>query len=59
MYELLIKGKRKKLCEQKITNVLQHCADGLKLIEREFPDSGIGDTQTDEEIVAELYDMIH
>ena len=44
MYALLIKGKRKKLCEKKITDTLRHCADGLKLIEREFPDLGIGDT---------------
>lgn len=42
-----------------ITNALRKCADEIKKIEKKYPNVGIGDTATDEEIADVFYGMIH
>jgi len=48
-----------KAAEKAIVTLIKNFNTGLKKIEKKYPDVGIGDTVTDEEITTVLYDHIH
>lgn len=47
------------IVEKLVTDALKKCANEIKKIATDNPDSGIGDTSTDEAIIEMLYGMIH
>ena len=48
-----------KAAEKAIVTLIKNFNTGLKKIEKKYPDVGIGDTVTDEEITTVLYEHIH
>ena len=46
-------------CTREITELIKDFAKNLKKLEKKYPTLGIGDTQTDEGIVEEIYNEIH
>lgn len=46
-------------CRKEIAKLNKEYAKKLKAIEKQYPNCGIGDTQTDELIVNDLYSRIH
>jgi hypothetical protein len=42
-----------------IKNVLKEATEKISKLQSKYPDSGIGDTDTDEEIASDLYNMLH
>ena len=45
--------------DKRIHSILKICADQLKQLRKQYPSAGIGDTHTDESIIAQLYSYIH
>ena len=45
--------------EREIMELIKQFSSRLKQIKNRYPDSGIGDTETDELIVEEIYNQIH
>ena len=45
--------------EREIMELIKQFSSGLKQIKNRYPDSGIGDTETDELIIEEIYNQIH
>ena len=48
-----------KAAEKAIVTLIKNFNTGLKKIEKKYPNVGIGDTVTDEEITTVLYEYIH
>lgn len=46
-------------CELEIDSLVAAFVDGLKRVQNKYPEAGIGDTATDEEIASQLYTEIH
>ena len=42
-----------------IKDALKHASNKIAEIKKKYPDSGIGDTDTDEEIASDFYNMVH
>ena len=45
--------------EKEIMDLIRQFSSGLRQIKNRYPDSGIGDTETDELIIEEIYSQIH
>jgi len=45
--------------EKEIMELIRQFSSGLKQIKNRYPDAGIGDTETDELIIEEIYNQIH
>ena len=43
----------------KIDTILKKAVDDLKKLNKKYPDAGIGDTATDEEITSQFYSILH
>jgi hypothetical protein len=58
-YALLGTKKQNAACEKEISKVLNDAASKLSDLAKKYPECGIGDTATDEEIAGEFYGCIH
>jgi len=45
--------------EREIMSLIKEFAAKIREIKRKYPDCGIGDTETDELIIMEVYEQIH
>jgi len=45
--------------EREIMSLIKEFAAKIRELKRKYPDCGIGDTETDELIIMEIYDQIH
>ena len=58
-YQLLGSKKDNKAATKELDTALTECAAKIKAIAEKYPECGIGDTSTDDEILDVLYSMIH
>lgn len=59
-FNILVKTEKEaRIVDAKINEVLEDCVAKLKLIGKQHPTAGIGDTATDELIADKFYETFH
>ena len=59
-YSLLCDNKKDSVkCANEIDKAIKAFGKQLTLIDLSYPDAGIGDTATDEQIIDAIYDYVH